>query len=96
VWFLEGSVPEADTMILEPVHASDESRDDSQDNEHCRAAPEQERELGGHREHLLPSEAEILERFGRTAVKTRRATLVTATRSKVALGDPGCGAVGSG
>ncbi len=83
-------------MILEPVHRSDERRNDSQDNEHCRTAPEQERELGGHREHLLPSEAEILERFGRPAVEARRSTLVTAARSQVALGDPGCGAVGSG
>ena len=54
---------------------------------------EQERNFGGHREHLLPSEAEVLERFGRLAVEPRRATLVTAPRSEVALGDPRGGAV---
>ncbi len=54
---------------------------------------QQEREFGGHREHLLPSEAEILERFGRLAVQPRRATLVTAARGEVALGDPRSGAV---
>jgi hypothetical protein len=41
-----------------------------------------------HREHLLPLEPEILERFGCTAVQHRRPTLVAAPCCKVALGDP--------
>ena len=54
---------------------------------------EQERNFGGHREHLLPSEPEVLERFGRAAVEHRRAALVTAPRGEIALGDPRGGAV---
>jgi hypothetical protein len=77
-------------VILEPVRHAEQRRDDSQnENEHDRRATmEQEREFGGHREHLLPSEAEVLERFGRLAVQPRRAALVTAPCGEVALGDP--------
>jgi len=79
--------------MLETVRASEQRRDDSQNEHDRRAAMKQKRDLGGHREHLLPSEAEVLERFGRPAVQARRATLVTTPGSKVALGDPRCGAV---
>jgi hypothetical protein len=79
--------------MMETVRASEQRRDDSQNEHDRRAAMEQKRDLGGHREHLLPSEAEVLERFGRPAVEARRATLVTALGSKVALGDPRCGAM---
>ena len=78
---------------METMRASEQCRDDSQNQHDRRAAMEQKRDLGGHREHLLPSEAEVLERFGRPAVQARSATLVTAPGSKVALGDPRCGAV---
>ena len=78
---------------MESAQRSDERHTDGQNNDDRGAATEQKRDLGGHREHLLPSEAEILERFGRPAVEPRRSALVTATRSEIALGDPGCGAV---
>jgi hypothetical protein len=80
-------------MTMEPARTAESSRDNSHNQHDCRAAVQQERNFGGHREHLLPSEAEILERFGRPAVEPRRSALVTATRSEIALGDPGCGAV---
>jgi hypothetical protein len=79
-------------VMVEPTSSGD-CRDDSQANDHRRAAPDEECECLCHREHLLPSEAEVLERFGRLAVQHRRATLVTAARSEVALGDPRSGAV---
>ncbi len=80
-------------MICKTVRASEQRRDDSQNEHDRRATMEQKCNFGGHREHLLPSEAEVLERFGRPAVQSRRATLVTAPRSEVALGDPRSGAV---
>jgi hypothetical protein len=80
------------TVIMEPTSSGD-CRDDSQANHDRRAAPDEECECLCHREHLLPSEAEVLERFGRLAVQHRRATLVTAARCEVALGDPRSGAV---
>ena len=46
-----------------------------------------------HREHLLPLEPEVLERFGCAAIEHRRATLVTTPRCKVSLSDPGSSAV---
>lgn len=49
---------------------------------------DEKRDLRGHSEHLLPSEAEVLERLRRLAVQSRRATLVPAPRRKIALGDP--------
>ena len=79
--------------MIKPMRASEQSRDDSQREDNCRATLEHERDFGGHREHLLPSEAEVLECFGRLAVQARRAALVTAARSEVALGDPRSGAV---
>ena len=79
--------------MIKPMRASEQSRDDSQRNDNCRATLEQKRDFGGHREHLLPSEAEVLECFGRLAVQDRRAALVTAPRREVALGDPRGGTV---
>ena len=79
--------------MIKPMRASEQSRDDSHRNDNCRATLEQKRDFGGHREHLLPSEAEVLERFGRLAVQARRPALVTAARGEVALGDPRSGAV---
>jgi hypothetical protein len=75
-------------VILEPVRASEYRRNDSQNENDRRATMEQERDFGGHREHLLPSEPEVLERFGRLAVEDRRTALVTAPSSEIALGDP--------
>ncbi len=43
-----------------------------------------------HREHLLPLEPEVLERFGCAAVQNRRPTLVATPRCKIPLGNP-CG-----
>ena len=80
-------------MILEPALRSDERHNDGQNDNDRGPATEQKQDFGGHREHLLPSEAEVLEGFGRAAVETRRSALVTAARSEIALGDPGCGAV---
>jgi hypothetical protein len=79
--------------MREPVRASKQSRNDSQNEDDRRAAMEQERDFGGHREHLLPSEAEVLERFGRLAVQNRCAALVATPGSEVALGDPRGGAM---
>jgi hypothetical protein len=79
--------------MIETVRASEQRRDDGQNEHDRRAAMEQERDLGGHREHLLPSEAEVLERLRRLAVQDRRATLVPSPRREIALGDPRSGAV---
>ncbi len=54
---------------------------------------DEKRDLRGHSEHLLPSEAEVLERLRRLAVQSRRATLVPAPRRKIALSDPRGGTV---
>jgi hypothetical protein len=78
---------------MEPARTAESSRDNSHNQHDCRAAVQQERNFGGHREHLLPSETEVLERFGRLAVENRRTALVTAPRREVALGDPRGGTV---
>jgi hypothetical protein len=65
------------------------SGEQRQCDENGRSTPGEESDLGSHREHLLPLEPEVLERFGRLAEQARRTALVTAARCEVALGDPG-------
>jgi hypothetical protein len=60
-----------------------------QSDDDGRSTPGEESDLGSHREHLLPLEPEVLERFGRLAVQARRTALIAATRREVALGNPG-------
>jgi hypothetical protein len=79
--------------VAMPVHATGNSRNDSQCKQQERATLDEKRDLRGHREHLLPSEAEVLERLRRLAVQDRRAALVTTPGGKIALGDPRGGAV---
>ena len=64
-------------------------RNDRQGIHESGTTPGEKRDLRGHREHLLPLEPEVLERFGRLAVQTRRTALIAATRREVALGNPG-------
>jgi len=66
-----------------------ERREQRQGDNDGRSTPGEESDLGSHREHLLPLEPEVLERFGRLAVQTRRTALIAATRREVALGNPG-------
>ena len=66
-----------------------EGGEQRQGDDDSRSTPGEESDLGSHREHLLPLEPEVLERFGRLAEQGRRTALITATRSEVALGDPG-------
>jgi hypothetical protein len=75
------------------VRAPHDRRNDSQGKHENRAALDKKRDLRGHSEHLLPSEAEVLERLRRLAVQNRRATLVPSPGRKIALGDPRGGAV---
>ena len=63
-------------------------RDDGQGKHQRAAAVQEQSDLGCHREHLLPSETEILERFGCLAVERRGAALVAAAGGEIALGDP--------
>jgi hypothetical protein len=73
-----------------------EGGEQRQGDDDGRSTPGEESDLGSHREHLLPLEPEVLERFGRLAVKARRTALITATPREVALGNPGRRAVRCG
>ena len=93
---LERAVPKADdgtaavTVIAAMAVAGPRERGErGQGENHSRSTPGEESDLGSHREHLLPLEPEVLERFGRLAVQTRRTALIAATRREVALGNPG-------
>ena len=70
------------------VRTPNDRRDDGQGEYEDGATLDEKRDLRGHSEHLLPSEAEVLECLRRLAVQSRRATLVSAPRRKIALGDP--------
>ena len=75
------------------MDAAYDCRNDHQDEHEGGATPGEKRDLRGHSEHLLPSEAEVLERLRRLAVENRRATLVPSPGCQIALGDPRSGAV---
>jgi hypothetical protein len=75
------------------VHATHDRRDDSQGKHESGSALDEKRDLRGHSEHLLPSEAEVLECLSRLAVQSRRATLVPPPSREIALGDPRGGAM---
>ena len=71
-----------------PVCAPDDRCDNGQGEHENGATLDEKRDLRGHSEHLLPSEAEVLECLGRLAVQRRRATLIPAPGGEIALGDP--------
>lgn len=92
---LQRAVPKADdravavTLAAMAVTRSREGGEQRQGENDGGSTPGEESDLGSHREHLLPLEPEVLERFGRLAVEARRTALITATRREVALSDPG-------
>ena len=92
---LQWAVPEADNgTVAVAVAAVVTTRpgkrgERGQGENHSHSTPGEESDLGSHREHLLPLEPEVLERFGRLAVQARRTALIAATRREVALGNPG-------
>ena len=92
---LERAVPKADDRAIAMAAAGTavtrtrERGEQRQGDDDGSSAPGEESDLGSHREHLLPLEPEVLERFGRLAEQGRRTALVTAARCEVALGDPG-------
>jgi len=91
---LERAVPKADngTVAVTAVMAVASARERSergQGENDSDSTPGEESDLGSHREHLLPLEPEVLERFGRLAVQPRRTALIAAARREVALGNPG-------
>ena len=75
------------------VGASQDRRNDREGKHEGGPTPGEKRDLRGHREHLLPSEPEVLERLRRLAIQSRRATLVPPPSREVALGDPRGGAM---
>ena len=92
---LQWAVPEADNgTVAVAVAAAVPTRprkrgERGQGENDSDSTPGEESDLGSHREHLLPLEPEVLERFGRLAVQARRTALIAATRREVALGNPG-------
>jgi len=92
---LERAVPESDdraiamTVARLAVARPRKGGEQRQGDDDGCSTPGEESDLGSHREHLLPLEPEVLERFGRLAEQDRRTALVTAARCEVALGDPG-------
>ena len=89
---LQRAVKEADAASIAMEAASD-CRNDHQAKYEGGATPGEKRDLRSHSEHLLPSEAEVLERLRRLAVENRRAALVPSPGGEIALGDPRSGAV---
>ena len=70
-----------------------DSRNDSQSKYERAAAVHEQSDLGCHREHLLPLEAEILKRLGGAAIQSRGPPLIAALGRQVTLCDPRCRAM---
>ena len=91
---LPRAVPETgDMAATAAVVTTRDRRNDRQGIHESGTTPGEKRDLRGHREHLLPSESEVLERLRRLAVQARRAALVPSPGREIALGDPRSGAV---
>src|SRR5581483_3884269 len=85
-------LPASDRAVPRSLHMPEAGRDEREGREHDRhqhrVTLEEESELDSHREHLLPLEPEVLERFGGPPEEDGRPPFVAAPRREIALGDP--------
>jgi hypothetical protein len=86
---LERPVPQTMAGMAGMAEAgTSDSRNDGQSKYERAAAVHEQSDLGCHREHLLPLEAEILKRFGGAAIEPRGPPFIAALGRQVTLGDP--------